>query len=499
MKRTGILVALIAVVVLVLPLITPRQADAASRTARARNVKDKDDEDKNVVTTPRSVSRPANTGNVRSGGNVNSTRTTTPTVTRSSSSSERTNTGSRPRAIRTSTSNSSSALQSVTRRTTPTVTRNSSIAPRVTRTTSPSVTRLRASETHPTATHTVQPTVGTARSVSTRTNPRIPDDSGRHPGIWRHEPRTITKTEDNVTVGRGTRLTNSTPWRKSVALAPVRRRDLVKDRDGHDRHDGDHHDGDHHHRDRRDHDRRRVFYYNRWIYDDDYYYCNRLIPPWGRTEIIYVVEPVVRTEVIEHVIVVTPEQPQPQAPRLYEAYLTRQEVGDPVVTAPLPLTAAEYRRVQTLIARGLIAGVLKEGDVFHQNSYTLNELPATLTLTAPSERIAIIETAVRDERTFRALTEPNRYGYSATVVALASPYFLQEDFEGGVRLAAANFDGVRRMLEQRDRNYATYGKESWLNSEYGTATIVDDTEALASVGALVTLQPFIPVEFVVEE
>jgi hypothetical protein len=528
MKRVGILVALITLAVLVtLPFTSPR-ADAATRVVRSR---DKGDEkDKKILPTSGNVSRSRSVGNVRSStsSNVNSTRTTTvPRVTRTSSSSRTTNTASTRRVTYTSGGSSSPTVRRVsssggtntagTRRVTytsggsssPTVGRvsssggtNTAGTRRVTYTSggssSPTVGRVtRPSTTRPTAGHVVQPTVGTIRPFSaTPTVRRVTRTVGLRTDGRSAQPGNVSIGEGNaVWRGHTTIMTTTSPR--------ILARDLVRTR---------HEDEDHHCHRRRPHwwfrrhdDHHDVWYYGRWVNTDDRYYCSRLVPPWATTtRVVYVPDTVIRTQVVEPVVVVVAQQPEAPAPSLveqpatpdYDTYLTRQQIDDPVVMAPLTLTPTEYRRAQALIARGVIGNLLKEADVHGENSYELDPAQATLTITAPAERIVIIETMVRDERTFKAVTEPNRYGHSVTVAALVSPYFLQEDFEGAVRLASANFSALRRTLEDRSPNYASYGKECWLNSEYGTVTIVDDTEAMAAVRALVALKPYIPAQFI---
>ena len=470
MKHAAFLVAPIALAMLMLPLISPMRADAATRVVRSRDTKDKDDDqDRKAPSTIGNVSRSRGTGNVltESAGNVRSTRTTTSRVTRtSSSSSGDTNTGSDRRVTYTSGSSRASTVRRVTRTTTPVVPNTSS----------GNVTRsLRPSDTLPTARHIVQHPSGTMRVSSTTPTVRRPlhgVDTRTHHGSDETEPTTRYRT-GNVIIGTGNVETSGPRQHIRSPQRIVRREEPEPPRD------------DHRHR-------------HRWP-------RHHHIPPypWPVVRTEYVERVVVQPVVVERVVVVQPVEvyepgpavlPEAVPVRQYEDYLTRQQVSDPLVTVALPLTPVEYRRAQVLIARGLIGDLLSEGDVGGRHSYELDPNQATLTITAPSERITIIETMLGDERTFRAVTESNRFGHTAGVVALVSPYFLQEDFEGGIRLASANFEAVRRALQERDPNYAYYGKECWLNAEYGTATVVDDMEALAGVRALVARQPFVPVQ-----
>ena len=505
MKLTAILVPLIALGVLGQLLVLPWAADAATgslvRRGNSRSSKQngKEDEDqKTKLLTTGNVTRGGNAGNVRS-----STTSTVRKVTRSTSSTERTS--------------------KVTTTNPATVSRTKRIV------TTGEIRRTTPSERQPTASHI--PTSRTStRATSTSSHIRSGDGRGGPSNVWTDYTPRPPRDESRRSEGNVSNLAGNLIRDPSIARNLARttrtigyakpsydqRRDTSRRDQTHDDHgviyDRDkysiyrHRDDDgeyrHHRRWRdRDRDRHDVWYYDRWVGVDDYYYVRRLTPPWARTTTVVTYVP----EVVERVVVIQSREVEEQVPAViqepetgpqYENYLTRQEVRDPLAAVELPLTPLEVGRVNTLIALGLIDGLIKQGDVYDEHAYTLDARGGTLTITAPSEHVAIIETMVRDERTYAAVSRPSPFGHSAGVIALVSPYFLQEDYQGALRLASANFEAVRKMLQERDPNYAYFHKECWLNVEYGTATFVDEREALADIQTLVATQPVIPVQLI---
>ncbi len=249
--------------------------------------------------------------------------------------------------------------------------------------------------------------------------------------------------------------------------------------------------------------RRRVLYYGYWIDTSDYYYVNRIEPPWARSDYwddddvvvsIEYDEPSTRVVEADYDYVDEAADGSPVA----GDFILKRGIVDAVIVKELQLSTTECRRVDKLIAHGILRQVLEEGGRRSDADYDFDERRRRLTLTAPSERIAMIETMVRDERTFEAVIGPNRYGHMAAVVVLVSPLYLESDFRGAVQLATDNFDALRRLLEERDWRDARDGTACWLNAEYGTATVIDEEGNIERAFELMENQPFVPKDFVRE-
>lgn len=227
-----------------------------------------------------------------------------------------------------------------------------------------------------------------------------------------------------------------------------------------------------------------MIYYGYWIDTDDYYYVHRLEPPWAEDD--YRQPP-------------TPERvPDYEPDEVYGDFILKGEIHDALIVKELVLSTIEARRFRILVRRGVIAGVLEQGSQRRESDYGFDERRGELTLTAPSEQVAIIETMVGDQRTFELITEPNRYGYTAVVIPLVSPLYLEQDFRGATALAGDNFNALRRTLEDRDVRYSYREKACWHNAEYGTATVFDDDEGIERALALMERRPFVPREMVHE-
>ncbi len=223
-----------------------------------------------------------------------------------------------------------------------------------------------------------------------------------------------------------------------------------------------------------------VLYYGYWIDTRDVYYVERREPPWVSQD--YWDE--FAAEDDEGVLVYDGD------------FIRKEQVVDTVLVKELPLSSAERSRADVLIAGGILQQILDEGDPEGNFDYDFDPRASRLTLTAPSERIAVIETLVRDRSTFDAVTEPDRHGNTAAVVPLVSPLYLEDDYSGAVRLAQENFTAMRRMLEDRDPRYAAHGKRTWLNAEFGTATVVDEADNLERAFTFMETRPFVPRELV---
>jgi len=247
-------------------------------------------------------------------------------------------------------------------------------------------------------------------------------------------------------------------------------------------------------------DRNRALYYGYWIDTTDYYYVNRLEPPWVRRDY---------WDRDDDVVVVHADYDEPRT-RVIETdyeyvdeavtgdFVLKRQVVDAVIVKELQLSTTESRRVEKLIAQGVLREVLEKGGRRGDANYNFDKRRGLLTLTAPSERIAMIETMVRDERTFEAVTGPNRYGHTVAVIPLVSPFFLERDFREAVRLATDSFEALRSMLEGRDWRDAYDGKACWLNAEFGTATVIHEERAIERAFELIEDLPFVPSDFVRE-
>ena len=236
----------------------------------------------------------------------------------------------------------------------------------------------------------------------------------------------------------------------------------------------------------------RVLYYGYWIDTRDVYYVERREPPWVTVEFWDVDAddwddaPLDDDRPYEYDVVDE-----------YDGdFIQKSQVRDIVRSKTFVLSTAERRRVDILIAGGIMQQILNDEDGRVQYDFDFDERASRLTLTAPTERIAMIETIVGDRRTFEAVTEPDRYGNTAAVVPLVSPIYLDEDKSGAGRVALDNFYALRRMLEDRDRRYMQNGKGCWYNSEYGTATVVDEEDSLEQAFGFMEMRPFVPRDLV---
>ena len=218
----------------------------------------------------------------------------------------------------------------------------------------------------------------------------------------------------------------------------------------------------------------RALYYGYWIDVRDRYYVEQIEPPW-----------------VTHTVTVQYEDDDSE-------FIPKAQVLDTVRVKALVLSTAERVRVETLIQRGILRDILDENDPYGEFSYDYDPRISRLTLTAPAERIAVIETIVLDRRTFAAFTEPDRYGNTAAVVPLVSPFFLEQDARAAIRLASDNFNAMRRLLEDRDRDplYTAHGKTCWLNPECGTATLLNEPDAIERAAQFMDTRPFVPRDLV---
>jgi len=211
----------------------------------------------------------------------------------------------------------------------------------------------------------------------------------------------------------------------------------------------------------------RVLYYGYWIDVRDRYYVEQIVPPW-----------------VERTVVVQDD----------DEFIPKAQVLDTVRVKALVLSTAERLRVEALIELGILRDILDENDPYNEFGYDYDPRTSRLTLTAPAERIAVIETIVVDRRTFEAFTQPDRYGNTAAVVPLVSPLFLEQDARLAIRLASDNFNAMRRLLEDRDRDplYTAHGKTCWLNPECGTATLLNEPDAIERAAQFMDTRPFVP-------
>jgi hypothetical protein len=230
----------------------------------------------------------------------------------------------------------------------------------------------------------------------------------------------------------------------------------------------------------------RVLYYGYWIDTRDYYYVNGLEPPW------------VDVGVEESVSDGTEGAPPYEPEGADGDFILKGQIRDAVIVKELSLLTTEARRADMLIRRGIVRDVLNASSQRGDSDFAFDARRGLLTLTAPSEQVAIIETMVRDGRTFGAVTELNRYGNVAAVIPVVSPFYLEQDFSGAVELATENFNALRQMLEERDWRYVHRDKECWLNAQYGTVTVVDDREGIERAKDLMKQRPFVPREMVTE-
>jgi len=214
----------------------------------------------------------------------------------------------------------------------------------------------------------------------------------------------------------------------------------------------------------------RVLYYGYWIDTRDYYYVKQIEPPWATREASFEDDD--------------------------EGFILKGQVLDAVRVKELVLSTAERGRVETLIERGILQKILDEDDPYGEFGYIYDPWMSRLSLTAPAERIAVIETIICDAWTFEAFTERDPFGNTAAVVPLVSPFFLEQDACAAMRLALDNFSALRRMLEERDWRYAARGKTCRLNAAYGTATILDEKEGIERAFAFTETRPFVPRELV---
>jgi hypothetical protein len=233
-----------------------------------------------------------------------------------------------------------------------------------------------------------------------------------------------------------------------------------------------------------------VLYYGFWIDVRDVYYVQQLPPPWT-TEQFWATSAEGWDEAALDNEPVT-EEPPSQAE---SDFIPKSQVLDLVRDQVLVLSTAERSRVEALIAGGVIQQLLNQ-DGGTAYDYVYDPRGSRLQLTAPAERIAMIETIVRDRPTFEAVTEPDRYGNTAAVLPLVSPIYLEQDPSAARALALDNFYAVRSLLEGRDALYVQNGKRCWYNSQYGTATVVDQENGLDQAFGFMETRPFVPRDLV---
>jgi hypothetical protein len=232
-----------------------------------------------------------------------------------------------------------------------------------------------------------------------------------------------------------------------------------------------------------------VLYYGYWIDVRDVYYVQQLPPPWTTEEFW-------ATSADGWDEAALDQEPPSEYNAAESDFIPKGQVLDVVRDKELVLPTAERRRVEILIAGGIIEQILNEGDSGGAYGYVYDQRAGRLRLTAPTERIAMVETIVRDRPTFDAVTQPDRYGNTAAVVPLVSPIYLEENPDAAGALALENFYAVRRLLEERDALYVQNGKRCWYNAQFGTATVMDQEDGLDQAFGLMEARPFVPRELV---
>jgi len=464
MKRAGALIALTALATLVAGTTYAGTVRRVRSPSRADNSEEKEEEEDQVVRRG-NVTRTSTTGNARRSESRRSDVTTSPTATETPRSVTRRVDGSSSGPVAGSTRR---PVSGSTRRPVAGSTRHKAgNVRRVTKTTGS--TRKRSPTKRDTAHEVSYATYKTAPGCTRREHPRYAE----RPDRVRHRETAHWASSHTFTYrhgGTSIRI-HSGPqgpyWHKG-RWHPYQ--------PGH----------------------RRVLYYGYWIDTTDYYYVRRIEPPWAKSDYWD----------NDEVVVVCTDQDEPGAVVVEADYeyvdeaadsdfILKRQVVDAVIVKELQLSTTECRRVDRLIAHGILRQVLEEGGRRSDVGYEFDQR-RRLTLTAPSERIAMIETMVRDERTFEAVIGPNRSGHVAAVIVLVSPLYLENDFRGAVQLASDNFDAVRGLLEEGDWRDAHDGTKCWLNAEYGTATVIEEERTIKRAFELMEDQPFVPSDFVRE-
>lgn len=214
--------------------------------------------------------------------------------------------------------------------------------------------------------------------------------------------------------------------------------------------------------------------------DAGYYYDGG----WHEEAPIYVEEMIVAPATGE---IVSEPQPAPAAPPV----LTKAERELVLITRQYDLDWWEARRVEDLISKGIIEGVLTGGEGGESNRFVYDKQNEKMTITGSPDDILRIRTIIDDDRTYKFFTQEDFGGLVVDAVPLVDMEFLEQAPSVALRVAADNYSAADEIL--RSSETAPAGREWWFNDQLGTMTVKSLPEHLDAVyDSLDSLPYFVP-------
>jgi hypothetical protein len=237
-----------------------------------------------------------------------------------------------------------------------------------------------------------------------------------------------------------------------------------------------------------------VFSYGRWIIaptvaypvfvpvpvDAGYYYDSG----WHEEAPIYVEETMIAPAMGEIVS-------EPQRAAAAPPVLTKAERELALISRSYNLDWWQARRVEDLISKGIIEGVLKGGEGGESNRFVYDKQNEKMTILGSPDDILRIRTIIDDDRTYKFFTQEDFGGLVVDAVPLVDLQFIEQAPSVALQVAADNYSAADEIL--RSSETVPAGREWWFNDRLGTMTVKSLPENLDAVYDSLDSRPyFIP-------
>lgn len=238
-----------------------------------------------------------------------------------------------------------------------------------------------------------------------------------------------------------------------------------------------------------------MFHYGRWILaptvaypvfvpvpvDAGYYYDSG----WHEEPPVYYVEETMIAPAMGEIV----SEPQPAAAA--PPVLTKAERELVLISRQYNLDWWQARRVEDLISKGIIEGVLAGGEGGESNRFVYDKQNEKMTVTGSPDDILRIRTIIDDDRTYKFFTQEDFGGLVVDAVPLVDMEFLEQAPSVALQVAADNYSAADEILRSSETSPA--GREWWFNHQLGSMTVKSLPEHLDAVYESLDSRPyFIP-------
>ncbi len=179
-------------------------------------------------------------------------------------------------------------------------------------------------------------------------------------------------------------------------------------------------------------------------------------------------------------------EPEPRPEQM--TILTKAERGLEIITRAYDLDWWQAKRVEDLISKGIIEGVLAGGEAGEDSRIVFDKKKQKLAITGSPDDIMRVRTIIDDDNTYRLFTQEEFGGLVADAVPLVDLTFVEADPSGALRIAADNYSAADELL--RSSEDAPFGREWWFNERIGTMTLKNSVANLDSLYEFMETRPY---------